>query len=174
MRTIIAIRPATRRRLSRAVPAAICAAAAIAACGSSGRRGEPSTTRDPAVAYARCLRGHGVPSFPDPRSGDPLRIPSDISAQSPAFKHAQTACARLEPGGESSGRSSESQRLELLNVARCMRAHGVPDFPDPSSSPPPPADGNAIGGDGVYLAVGPPVAQRAPAFTRAATACHLP
>jgi hypothetical protein len=52
-----------------------------------------------------------------------------------------------------------------------MRSHGVPNFPDPTSSPPPPSSGNVLGGNGSYLALGTPEDQQSPAYKRAATAC---
>ena len=166
-------RHANCRRLSGGVVALSCAAA-IGACGSSSQPTDPPASGDAAVTYAECLRGHGVPNFPDPSPGAPPRIPSNINAEAPAFKSAQAACARLLPGAGKSGSSSESRRLQLLSVASCMRRHGVPNFRDPTTSPPPPGNGNVIGADGVYLAVGPPASQQSPAFRSAAAACHLP
>jgi len=113
-----------------------------------------------------------VPNFPDPSRGGPSVIPSNINTQAPAFKSGQKACARFLGGGSESGPSSESRKLELFNLARCMRAHGLPSFPDPTSSPPPAPPpgghtGNAIGMGGAYLALPP----QSPALKRAATAC---
>lgn len=167
------LRPANRLRLSGSVIAITCAVA-IAACGSSRQPTDPPAPGDPAVTYAQCLRGHGIPNFPDPSPGAPPRIPSYINTEAPAFKAAQAACARLLPAAGRSGSSSESRRLQLLAVASCMRQHGVPNFPDPTSSPPPPGNGNVIGANGVYLAVGPPANQQSPAFRSAAATCHLP
>lgn len=166
-------RPTNCRWLSGGVLALSCAVA-LGACGSSGQSTDPPASGDAAVTYAQCLRGHGVPNFPDPSPGAPLRIPSDINADAPAFKSAQAACAKLLPAGGRSGSSSQSWRLQLSAVARCMRKHGVPTFADPTRSPPPPGHGNVMGANGVYLAVGPPTSQQTPAFRSAATTCHLP
>jgi hypothetical protein len=38
-------------------------------------------------------------------------------------------------GGSSSSSSSEATEAQLLTYAECMRAHGIPDFPDPVPSP---------------------------------------
>lgn len=84
------------------------------------------------------------------------------------------AVGRGLPARERSDSASGSRTLELLAIAKCMRKHGVADFPDPSSSPPSPKDGNAIGANGVYLSVGPPASEQSPAFKRAAAACRLP
>ena len=118
------------------------------------------------------MRAHGVPNFPDPSPGGPSVIPSSMNTQTPAFQFAQKACARFLVGGASNGSASESSRLELLNLAKCMRLHGLPSFPDPTTSPPPapPAGshtGNVIGIGGSYLQLPAP----SPAGRRAATAC---
>jgi hypothetical protein len=66
-------------------------------------------------------------------------------------------------------------KLRMLALARCMRAHGLPSFPDPTTSAPAPGRGFglAIGGGGSVLAV-PQLMLRSPAFERAATACGFP
>jgi hypothetical protein len=166
-------RAITRHRLT-VVLLAIAAPATLGACGASSAPNGSSANGDLALAYARCLRANGVPDFPDPAPGAPLSIPSDIDSDAPAFRHAQGACARLMPGSASSASAAESHRLELLALAKCMRTHGVPSFADPTSSPPPPGNGNALGGNGVYLALGPPPDRQSPAFKRAAAACRLP
>ena len=118
------------------------------------------------------MRSHGVPNFPDPSPGGPSVIPNWINPQAPAFKSAEKACARYLGGGSGQGSGSESEKLELLNLARCMRAHGLPNFPDPTTSPPPAPPpgshtGNAIGIGGAYLVIPP----QSPALKRAAAAC---
>jgi hypothetical protein len=152
--------------------AAIGCAAVIGACGSSGKPGGTSGSRDPALLEAQCMRSHGVPNFPDPSPGRPSVIPNSINAETPAFKSAEKACARYLAGGSGQGSGSESEKLELLNLAKCMRAHDLPNFPDPTTSPPPaPAPGshtgNAIGIGGTYLVIPP----QSPALKRAAAAC---
>jgi hypothetical protein len=163
----------TRRRIASAVAAASCAAA-FAACGSSNKPNTASASSDPLTKYAQCIRVHGVPKFPDPTGSHGLAIPNDIDPQSPAFKSAEHACAKLAQSGNGQRSSSDSQKLQLLALAKCMRTHGVPSFADPTSSPPPPGNGNAIGGPGGYLAVGPPASRQSPAFKHAAAACGIP
>lgn len=136
------------------VAAAFAAAAAIAACGSqspssssasssasasssSAHLSYAQATRD-AVAFAGCVRTHGVPSFPDPASPRDLKASVDSSiARSPAFQAAATACRHLLPGGGPRNRStarSPAQIASEVAFARCLRRHGFPNFPDPTSS----------------------------------------
>jgi hypothetical protein len=147
-------------------------ALALTACGSSAKSGTGAASGDSPLEEAQCMRSHGVPDFPDPSPGGPSVIPNWINPQVPAFLSAQKACARFLGGGGRPGAGAESQKLALLNLARCMRAHGLPNFPDPTTSPPPapPAGshtGNAVGIGGVYL-VFPP---QSPALKRAEATC---
>jgi hypothetical protein len=164
-----------RRHFSRRPggPAALIAAGlaaatcvlALAACGSSGKSSRTVASVNPQLAFAECMRSQGVPNFPDPSAGGGgIDIP-DALAQSPAFKPALQACrSKLQPGGGPHGGLSESTRLSLLKHAQCMRAHGVPNYPDPN-----------IPSHGPYM-FGPPPGfnTNAPAFTRAAAACGGP
>jgi hypothetical protein len=59
-----------------------------------------------ALAYSRCMRGHGVPKFPDPQfteNGANLELPRGINPDSAAFKAAQKACADQQPGPAGAG-----------------------------------------------------------------------
>lgn len=152
---------------------AVFCAVAIAACGSSGHAGGSELSGGPLLTYAQCMRWHGVLSFPDPKPTGGLVIPNSIDSQAPAFLSAQRACAQLAQAGGSRRTSPESRRAQLLALARCMRSHGVPDFADPTNSPPPATGGNAIGSDGAYLALGTPEETRSPAYRQAADACRL-
>jgi hypothetical protein len=166
--------PSARTTLTARMPAAftmLISAAVLAACGASSRPSGATGGGDPLLQYARCVRAHGVPNFPDPTAHTGLAIPNDINPQSPAFRSAQRACSKLAQPPAGQGGSSESRKLQLLALARCMRSHGVPNFPDPTNSPPPPSSGNALGGNGSYLAAGTARERRSPAYKRAANAC---
>src|SRR5262249_86311 len=59
----------------------------------------------------------------------------------PQYRRAQQVCRPLLPqgftgqgGSPTGGALTPQQQTELLKYARCMRAHGVPKFPDPTSS----------------------------------------
>jgi hypothetical protein len=145
----------------------------IAACGGASIPGGADASGGPLLKQAQCMRAHGVPNFPDPRPTGGLVIPNNINTHSPAFKSAQTACARLGQPGAGGPGASESRRLQLLALARCMRAHGVPNFSDPTNRPPPPSSGNAIGGNGWFLSLGNDEERQSPAYKHAASTCQL-
>ena len=164
---------ANRHRLrshGTALATLVCAAA-IGACGSSGNPAGGGPSGGPLLKLAECMRSHGVTGFPDPKATGGLVIPSNINPQSPVFVSAQRTCAKTDPSPAApGGMPSESERLEMLALAKCMRRHGLANFPDPTSKPPPPSDGNAIGGHGVFLSIGNP---QSPTFKSAAAACRF-
>jgi hypothetical protein len=71
----------------------------LAACGSGGPVASAQTGSGPGkgtVQFARCMRAHGVPNFPDPRfpagGGIGFATPLNVSPDSPAAQHAQQVC----------------------------------------------------------------------------------
>jgi hypothetical protein len=142
--------------------AAIVAGAALAllatACGgSSASAGGSSSPGGPAtppsaVAYSQCVRSHGIANFPDPPSGGGLAKASaqQLGVSSSRLQAAQRACQHLIPATGGTIQQQEQRCFpnndcppdvvrELLNVmlrfARCMRTHGVANFPDPTTDP---------------------------------------
>jgi hypothetical protein len=92
------------------------------------------------LAYAACMRSHGEPSFPDPvLSGQSVRFGAgrNINQDSPRFVSASTTCKRLVPdGGIPSPAQLQAMIAQMVKNAQCMRAHGVPNFPDPTVNVP--------------------------------------
>jgi hypothetical protein len=77
------------------------------------------------------MRAHGVPAFPDPAgaAGVPKITPQQVGVSDARFQTAQRACAPLLQPAQ----AQEPQVMTgLLAFARCMRAHGIPNWPDPS------------------------------------------
>jgi hypothetical protein len=122
--------------------AVLSCALAIAACGSSGKSSTAagtgttsgSTQYAQGVRFSDCMRSHAVPNFPDPSpsGGLPSGSLAGISLGSPAFLSAKQACDKLEPGGGTAPRLSESRKLAALAWAKCVRKHGLPDLQDPT------------------------------------------
>ncbi|HLH14569.1 MAG TPA: hypothetical protein VKV16_07240 [Solirubrobacteraceae bacterium] len=88
------------------------------------------------------MHEHGVPSFPEPQvseHGGEVRIKMAVPAgvgTNPRFKSAEQACHKLLPGGEPGNGAAltPAQQEQYLKAAACIRAHGVPSFPDPTFS----------------------------------------
>jgi hypothetical protein len=135
-------------RLGMIAAAAVALALLAAGCGStSGKSGVahlgstttttgPSSSADPMaemIKFATCMRTHGVPDFPDPRTSGTGNVILSIP-DSPKGKAAKQACHQLLPGGGAPPASEQAQMLaSLLKYARCMRTHGVTGFPDPDN-----------------------------------------
>jgi hypothetical protein len=100
------------------------------------------------------MRANGLSNFPDPIQGsgglgfpggvvlsstDQLTV-DGVTFSGPALKRAQAACKEFLPGGSGPPPAmTVQQRRQALAFATCMRAHGVPNFPDPGSGGPVPA-----------------------------------
>jgi hypothetical protein len=133
------------------------------------------------LAYSRCMRSHRVPNFPDPKqvAGGGIQISGSqggMNPDSPLFVSAQQSCRHLLPGGGQPTRAGQQQELaRMLHVSRCMRAHRITGFPDPSLSAPSNRAGYSaiMSNDGVWLAIPNSIDMRSPAFDSAAAACNL-
>jgi len=158
---------------------ALCCALAAGACGSSSAPRQTGGSPASPIAFADCMRSHGVPDLPDPMEAGGIAIPSGsaINPSSPAFKAAQARCAKLLAPGRTpvTGERAAEVRAEMLAMSKCMRAHGVSGFPDPTLSPPadPAADSFAMGHYGVFLAVPLAININSPAFEHAASVCRF-
>ena len=134
--------------------------------GSSHARAGGPTHVQAALAYARCMRAHGVPGFPDPDSNGQFNVdPQSASSQETAADH---VCHHLLNGGGRQGDAAMQQHMlaQVVRYARCMRAHGVPNFPDPQTS---------NGGVGQHAGIGLDLGSinvHSPQFQAADHACH--
>ena len=143
--------------MNRIVPFALAlvAIAALAACtgGTANPSGvaslgsqspapasstEPEASVDPedaALAFAQCMREHGV-DMPDPQVGSNGEMSFSIGAgpgklDRSKVQEAQEACQDLMPTGLGKpGDIPQEQRDAMLAFAQCMREHGI-DMPDP-------------------------------------------
>jgi hypothetical protein len=150
------------------VIAALLGGFGFAACGSST---QPSAhvSINSGVKFARCMRAHGIASFPDPGAGGPQETPV---SSSPAFVAAQKACGG-GPGGPGQVHPTEAQRQHAFTFAKCMRAHGVPNFPDPTYSIPSNPSTAVIALRGMVFVFPPGVDPGSPAFRQSASDCGL-
>jgi len=83
------------------------------------------------------MRAHGISDFPDPNANGGLDLNagggSDLEPNNPQFQAAQKACQSLLPPPPTEAQQKQ-QRAAALRYAKCMRAHGISDFPDPSAN----------------------------------------
>jgi hypothetical protein len=117
----------------------------LAACSSSGTTSasagsSTSTAYQKALAYAQCIRAHGIPDYPDPNSQGQFIIQNGASAPpsvSPAVAGAAAqACRKLLPPSMAQGpsKASPGSNTQALKFSVCMRSHGEPNFPDPAAN----------------------------------------
>jgi hypothetical protein len=96
-----------------------------------------SATYNKAVAYAQCMRAHGVPNFPDPLPNGGFGLSPAVTGGtdgqvSPQYQSAEKACSALDPIGNLSPQQQRQALSQLLKLSACMRSHGYPTFPDPT------------------------------------------
>jgi hypothetical protein len=119
-----------------------CGSHSSAPASASRSAGQPTgvQTEQQAARFAGCMQSHGVPTFPsaaDPHAFKNALNPSSPGAQSHAFESAYTTCRQLLPNGgvpPAASPPSAAQVAGYLAFARCIRSHGFPSFPDPSST----------------------------------------
>lgn len=116
----------------------VAVATAAAACGGShSAAAAPAIPRSPAAAWHQvvlCARAHGMPNAPDPQidaQGNAI-FPSGLVIPPQTRRACRSVYDRLIPNGEHHT-PSPAQLAALLSFARCMRSHGIPDWPDPRS-----------------------------------------
>ena len=96
-----------------------------------------------AVAFAQCVRSHGVPDFPDPQNGHFLISGSDREQPELPVRRPGLPAPAGPGGSATNGGGGGSNSSAELAFAQCMQTHGVPNFPDPSSN------GGTVGSAGV-------------------------
>jgi hypothetical protein len=124
-------------------------ALALAACGSSNNNtsvpslggGHNQQSASPgSLAAARaavaCARKHGMPSVPDPALGANGQV--TFAGGAPELTPAvRSACAAQIRAAQATGSAlptvSTSDMQALLAYAACLRAHGLPRWPDPNA-----------------------------------------
>jgi hypothetical protein len=92
-----------------------------------------------ALAYAQCVRAHGVPNWPDPNGSggfDKTKLTSQhLGVSDSLLQAAGTACRPLLTSGGSGSRGPDPAEVQqALMFSGCMRRHGMSNFPDPDGS----------------------------------------
>jgi hypothetical protein len=187
----------SHRRAATSVLSVLAVSAAIAGCGGSHPSGSGTGTinaasiHNAALKFSACVRSHGVPDFPDPSSSSgggqqiqatPKKMTVDGHALSESPRLVQKAmqqCQKYAP--EAKGPPISAAQLTrikagALAMAKCMRANGVPNFPDPQV-------GTGQGGHGVSIGIsagapgskhghGAPFNPQSPSFKAAQKKCQ--
>jgi hypothetical protein len=144
----VTIRRRPRNRRGRpsaccAIASALLSAGLLAGCGGGAHTSSPTKVMSGALAYANCMRLHGVPDFPDPNGQGEFQLHTifnngrptqgeDLVPSSPAFQAGERACGSFGSAGRQVTQAQEEQAFQKdLRAAACMRADGVPGYPDP-------------------------------------------
>jgi hypothetical protein len=134
-----------RPRIFGSVTAVAASALLAAGCDGGGSPGvangafsttaATTTTQNGALAFARCMRSHGLPNWPDPTSGgvfdkSALRQLGYSASRVRAVEDG--ACSHLLVAPSQGPTITLVDRADYLEAAACMRSHGFSDFPDPT------------------------------------------
>jgi hypothetical protein len=116
------------------------------------------------------MRSNGVRRYPDPSSSGRPQSLNHLDPNSSTFQTAYSACRKdLTSGGVGPPAPSAAQLSFALVFARCVREHGIPQFPDPLTTYGPGftlGQGEYFPDDGTYQVV-------SSAFREAAKACGV-
>jgi hypothetical protein len=116
---------------------ALLAALAVTGCGpgtpdvatAGGKAGAGATptanATEQQARYEQCLREHGVEVRPSDKYAPVSPVPQD------RVDAAEQACARYLPTEVEPEPKDPAELEKLRQFARCLREHGVPEWPDP-------------------------------------------
>jgi hypothetical protein len=138
----IMARGSARRRHRLAVTGVVIL---LAACGgtAAGVATFRGGTYAQSLAYAKCMRSHGVPQFPAPDAQgnfNNAQIENIDQNDQPTARNANAACSSLLPNAGTGLTVTQLQTMLQQNLrnavksAHCMRAHGIENFADPAGS----------------------------------------
>ena len=121
---------------------AVAATASLVACGAeedpaksaSAPQTQEAKNRKAMLDFARCMRQHGV-DMPDPQfNGNRIMQRGPQKVDRAKMRVADKACASIrdsiKPPEMSAEKKEEFKQAALAN-AKCMREHGIKNFPDP-------------------------------------------
>jgi hypothetical protein len=141
----------------------------LAGCSASGGSAGATTTtsgqQDAAAVlreFVRCARANGMPNLPDLKqdSNGQVSIPPGTPDPPKSVERACRSIWERLPASATGDRGRPSADMQaLLRYARCMREHGMTDFPDPQADGRFPLPQSLRGG-------------KTPSFLRANQACR--
>jgi hypothetical protein len=115
----------------------------LAGCSASGGSGGATTTTSGQQAaaavlgeFVQCARANGMPNLPDLRLDSNGQVSLPPGTPDPP-KSVERACRsiweRLPASANGDAGRPPADMQALLRYARCMREHGMADFPDPQA-----------------------------------------
>jgi hypothetical protein len=110
------------------------------ACGSSpgSHVAQLGSANSQLLAFSKCMRSHGEPTFPDPNAQGQIKQQlraSGINMNSSRYQAAEAACHSKLPngGGGMTPAQFQQMKVEAVRFSGCIQAHGFPNYPDPGS-----------------------------------------
>lgn len=134
-----------------------------ATTGSSSPATTSSGSPQSQLAFASCMRSHGVTDFPDSGPPEQPGSGSDLDPDNPTYQAARRACQSLRPVVRPNPAQAAQSLADALKFAQCMRQHGITNYPDPG-----PHNGPG-GGSGIDLRG---IDLNSPRFQAAQQACR--
>jgi hypothetical protein len=113
------------------VVAGCVATPASTGAGVSNTAASQSTYTQEALAYARCVRSHGVPNFPDPNADGTFPKANIPAGSGQKITSANRTCGHLLPARGTGYVVTAKDKQDYVKAAACMRSHGIRNFPDP-------------------------------------------
>lgn len=96
----------------------------------SGAGGEKLSDEERRLKFTECMREQGV-DMPDPGAGGGVRFGIGKGQDPGTIDRAMEKCQQYAPNGGKPLQLNPEQVAKAREFAGCMRANGVPDFPDP-------------------------------------------
>ncbi|MDP9258500.1 MAG: hypothetical protein M3Q31_18405 [Actinomycetota bacterium] len=87
-----------------------------------------------AFAFARCMRSHGIPGWPDPNSHgffDKSKL-RPLGLNVARVRALEDGPCNIPLPSPQKYTITPADRADYLKAASCMRSHGFADFPDPT------------------------------------------
>ncbi|HEX4036196.1 MAG TPA: hypothetical protein VHX66_17275 [Solirubrobacteraceae bacterium] len=102
--------------------------------GSQVAIGAHGGNRKTELKFSACMRANGKPNFPDPNAAGVIQV--NLDPNSPQLGAAMKNCAKYRANGGQPTAATPKGRFtaQALAFSKCMRSHGITDFPDPQTA----------------------------------------
>jgi hypothetical protein len=144
-------------------PEVASVASSTAATATAAAPAAATTAQNGALAFARCMRSHGLTGWPDPTSNgvfEKSRLEQLGYSVSRVRALEEGACNHLLAAPAAAPPVTLADQADYLKAAACMRSQGFPGFPDPTFQ-----------NDSVQTNIPPSIDQDSSRFRGAAETC---